>query len=89
MAEITAWRCQGGHVMGQVARNGRGVRQLLLYRVAVDPAVDDTAVDVIAVVEGYAADVRCSVCGRVRTWVPGEEALRQLIERVRAPAAGR
>ena len=38
-------------------------------------------VDVMAVVEGYVADVRCSICGDVRTWVPGEEALRALIKR--------
>jgi hypothetical protein len=29
-------------------------------------------VDVVAVVEGK-VDVRCSICGRVRTWFPGIE----------------
>ena len=27
-------------------------------------------VDVVAVVDGWVVDVRCSICGRVRTWVP-------------------
>jgi hypothetical protein len=27
-------------------------------------------VDVMAVIEGRVVDVRCSICGRVRTWVP-------------------
>ena len=97
MSEMKAWRCKHGHVMGQVRRNGSGVRVLLLYREALtapSPALphfedkmeegDKTVeVDVMAVVEGYVADVRCSICGDVRTWVPGEEALRALIERAR------
>jgi hypothetical protein len=40
-------------------------------------------VDVIAIVEGYVADVRCSVCGRIRTWVPGEEAMRHLLSQAK------
>ena len=30
--EVKAWKCQNGHVMGRVVRNGSGVRRLLLYR---------------------------------------------------------
>jgi len=36
MDELKEWKCKQGHVMGQVRRNGSGVRQLLLYREAVD-----------------------------------------------------
>lgn len=82
--ELKAWRCQGGHVMGQVIRNGSGIRRLLLYRQALGE--NDTTpgeVDVIAVVEGYVADVRCSLCGAVRTWVPGQEAMERLLEMAR------
>jgi hypothetical protein len=39
-------------------------------------------VEVMALIEGYVADVRCSICGRVRTWVPGVEALRKMMKRV-------
>jgi hypothetical protein len=54
---------------------------LLLYRLAVDMRAEEPGeVDVMAIVEGHVMDVRCSICGRVRTWVPGEEALRALIE---------
>ena len=80
--EVKIWRCKNGHTMGQVARNGSGVRRLLLYREAVDPEQAVEAVDVIAVVEGYVADVRCSLCGAMRTWVPGEEAIREMLERM-------
>lgn len=76
------WKCPGGeHVMGQVVRNGSGVRQLLLYREAVDPTAEEIQdVDVVAVVQGLVLDVRCSICGDMRTWAPGEEALRRLLE---------
>jgi hypothetical protein len=92
MAEVKAWKCDQGHVMGQVTRNGRGIRKLLLYREALDltPALStcgegektQSDVDIIAVVEGYVADVRCSVCGAVRTWVPGQEAIDRLVAQV-------
>lgn len=77
--EVKVWRCQGGHVLGQVVRNGNGVRQLLLYRQAVDEATSMEEVDVMAVVEGLVLDVRCSICQRIRTWQPGRESLRELL----------
>lgn len=82
--EIKAWKCPSGHVLGQVVRNGSGIRQLLLYRNALSSpqSASGDEIDVIAVVEGYAADVRCSVCEAVRTWVPGQEALDRLVARV-------
>jgi hypothetical protein len=87
----TDWKCPNGHVMGVVTRNGSGVRVMLMYRMAVDPSPNlsplrgerSEEVDVAAVIEGYAADVKCSVCGRMRTWVPGEEALMKLLEQAR------
>ena len=86
MSEIKIWHCPSGHQMGQVVRNGSGVRVLLLYRQALDlgqSAAQMGEVDVIAIIEGYVADVRCSVCGSVRSWLPGEESLRLLLERAR------
>ena len=85
--EIRAWVCSGNkrHVLGQVRRNGRGIRQVLLYRVAVN--LDDKEpeeVDVITVLEGAAYDVRCSICGAIRTWTPGEETIRRLVEEYQA-----
>ena len=44
----------------------------------------ESEVEVMAVVEGYVADVRCSICGKVRTWVPGEAAMRRLLESAKA-----
>ncbi len=84
MDEAKPWMCPSKeHVLGLVVRNGSGVRQLLLYREAIaahpDPGGMDE-VDVMAMVEGYVADVRCSICGRVRTWVPGQEAMERLME---------
>lgn len=75
--EVKVWRCKNGHVLGRVQRNGSGIRQLMLYREA-----DPEEIDVIAVIEGYVADVRCSLCGSFRTWVPGQEAMDRLIRQV-------
>ena len=78
--------------MGQVERNTSGIRMLLLYRQATTPpsiplhpqdGEGGEEVDVMAVVEGYAADIRCSLCGEIRTWVPGEEALEHLLKQMR------
>jgi len=74
--EVKVWRCKGDHVLGIVVRNGNGIRQLLLYREAVGDSAGRGSpasyeeVDVVAVIEGRVVDVRCSICGRVRTWVP-------------------
>lgn len=76
------WMCPSRmHVLGLVTRNSSGVRRLLLYRQAVDREAGCEAeeVEVMADVEGYVADVRCSICGRVRTWVPGQEALARMM----------
>jgi len=79
--EIKAWRCRGcGSTLGQVKRNGSKIRVLLLYRNAIAAGEPMKDVDVMAIVEGYVADVRCSECGKTRTWVPGEEAIMQLLK---------
>lgn len=81
---LTVWRCPDGHVLGQVKRNGKKVQRLLLYRQAVDLSLTPRPlpegegasieeVDVMAVVEGLVMDVRCSICGGIRTWRPGAE----------------
>jgi len=95
--EGMAWMCPSReHVLGQVVRDGSGVRQLLLYRHALtltptlspadrgtfSPKGGGDDVEVMAVVEGYVCDVRCDICGRMRTWVPGEEAIKKLLERI-------
>lgn len=38
-------------------------------------------VDVIAVVDGAMMDVRCSICGQVRTWAPSPETMRRMIRK--------
>jgi len=63
-------------VVGEVAVRekvrGRYVHRLLLYRQAVAYEGEPPAeVDVIALVEGTALEIRCSVCGEVRAWYEG------------------
>ena len=81
--KMRTWCCERGHVMGMVGRNGSGITQLWLYRHAIDlEAEEPIAPEVMAVIEGMTYDIRCDVCEAVRTWVPGEEAMRRLLERV-------
>ena len=82
MDEHKPWHCKNGHELGSVRRNGRKMTQLLLYRQALDMSgTCPEELDVIAVIEGFVVDVRCSVpgCGALRTWVPGEAALNKLM----------
>ena len=82
MNEYKAWLCKNGHVLGQVKRNGRGIRQLLLYRHAVDmKAEKPEEVEVMGYLEGTMEKIRCDVdgCGEVRTWEIGKEAAELVI----------
>jgi len=78
------WRCPNGHILGMAQRekvDGRWVTRLALYREAIDPdAARPAEVDVVAVVDGAALDVRCSVCGAVRSWSVGQDALMRFLE---------
>jgi hypothetical protein len=87
---IKPWKCEHGHVLGAVERvkittaNGSTahVSRLMLYRQAVDPEADQPVdVDVIAAVEGTTLNIRCSICGAVRPWFIGEDAIERLLER--------
>lgn len=85
---VKPWKCPQGHVMGLVTRDGGGVRRLLLYRWAMHASPRPSEeLDVIATIEGYVADVRCSICGSMRTWVPGEDELKRLLERLEKEVA--
>ena len=82
--QFKPWKCQNGHHLGQVMRNGSGIRVLLLYRQANDPRNStDAPPNVICQIEGYTSDIQCSLCSAVRRWVPGEESINHLIERAR------
>jgi hypothetical protein len=83
-ARTVAWRCPTGHVLGQVQRSGSKVQRMLLYRVAIsdqqESGVDE--VEVMAVLEGLVMDVRCSICGGIRTWRPGAEKTKPQITQI-------
>lgn len=82
MDGLKEWRCKNGHILGQVKRNGRGIRQLLLYRHAVNLEADQPEeVDVIGYLEGTMMNIQCDVagCGEVRTWEIGKDAIERVI----------
>lgn len=69
-------RCKG--VLGEVIRDGSGVRKLEIL-IARERASLDSPMRVVTITGE--ARVRC-VCGAERTWVPGEEHLAQILERL-------
>jgi hypothetical protein len=80
MNDLKPWKCKAGHVLGQSGRNGRGIRQVIIYREAMDPARLKDAPDVMLVAEGLVMDVRCSICGEMKNWEPGEEAIQRILD---------
>ena len=76
MSDMQRWKDKNGHVLGLIKNEGHGSKRLALLREAMDASEAEPG-EVMAVVDG--ADVRCSICGEMRTWVPGEAALRRLL----------
>lgn len=73
--EILRWRCPNGHVLGLVEKRGNGRHVLLLFRYALEDLTPGSGeenstreVEVMALVEGTMLEVRCSICGGVKSW---------------------
>ncbi len=84
--DLKPWRCRNGHTLGIVKRTAGNVRQLMFFRQAIgeQTALTEMAeVDVACMFEGYVADVRCSVCGAIQSWIPGQEALRHMLRELK------
>lgn len=86
---LKQWKCPNGHILGVVERASfttqaghcGHVSRLMLYRQAINVDLG-VEVDVIAAVEGTALNVRCSICGEVRPWIIGEDAVQRLLEKM-------
>ena len=83
--QVVPFKCRrgpGGHVLGMVVKDEAGIPQLLLLRHAI-PNTDDFSpdVDVMGMVDGL-SEFKCSICGRIRTWMPGPEALQRIIDKM-------
>lgn len=83
---LKLWKCKNNHVLGIVQRVQIGsdgdnywTTRLALFRQAID-ADEAVDIDVIANIEGTVTDIRCSVCGEVRTWWLGEAGLERLLK---------
>ncbi len=83
VAQTRFWRFDCGHIGGEVKmlRMGAGrVRILLLYEQSMvtepsrRPALRGR-------IEGSMFEIRCTICGRTRDWVIGEEAMQELLRR--------
>lgn len=87
--QIRAWKCQNGHIQGQMQRrdlpSGRHVLVLEVYRHAVDLQAEAPCdVDVAGEVMGEYLG-RCDVpgCGATQVWDPGGTVLREFMARLR------
>jgi len=79
--DLRVWKCKNGHVLGQVRRSGQGVHQLLIYRHAVSfETGKPEEVDIMGVAEGTVMEIKCDICGEVRTWETGAVALEKLLK---------
>lgn len=68
---VVPWRCANDHILGMVKRGGK--KSLLLYRHALDMNVDAPAeVEVLGRLQGSMLEIKCDVCGAVRTWMEDE-----------------
>ena len=69
--------CPSGHVLGVVDRSESGIRRLHLYREAVQKG--EVGKDFVKII-GLTHEITCSICKCKRDWVPGEEAIQELLE---------
>lgn len=80
---IIPWRCKNRHILGEVTRDASGIQTLMLYRQAVDLKQEElNEVDILSVAKVDKQMVKCSICGDVRKWLPGEKAKEKVIERM-------
>ena len=82
-------KCPVGHVLGEIVReavihNGRRhyATRLHLFRQAVSESYAEVIpVDVIAVIEGTAPEIDCSLCKAKVAWIIGQAETARLVER--------
>lgn len=81
-------KCPNGHVLGEIVRDriaNRGrmhtVTRLYLFRAAVAYGHEAEG-EMIAVVEGNAPVLACSLCDGEAQWFMGDEAIRHLLESI-------
>lgn len=85
-SEVRVWRCDHGHVLGHIQTRYPGgwkTTELVVYRQALDQAHPGAEPDVMLVTRSEVIDVRCSICGSMRTFVPGAAEINRMIERFR------
>lgn len=74
------WQCKCGATLGRVSWNGSGVPRLMVYRHAVDMALEKPAdVEVLGALMGK-MPVECDACGQVKVWWPSAQVLLSLLD---------
>lgn len=85
--ERRLWWCPKGHIMGEVKKVTVGqhrVRALMLYEQSVESANVPPALPALrGKVIGSMDDICCTLCGRTRDWIIGEDGMQELLSRPR------
>ena len=68
------WRCPEGHLLGHVQRRNN-IRYLFMAMI-----VEPDGNILVLRITGQ-AEIQCPECGQVRTWFPGDEAIKDLVDR--------
>lgn len=80
------WICEHGHLLGEIKSivvNGRNVRALMLYEQSVYLNELPAEMPVLrGKVIGSMDAIRCTICGRTRDWIIGEDGMQALLGRV-------
>lgn len=82
--ERRLWAGKCGHILGEIKRVVLGehrVRALMLYEMSVLQAPEVMPL-LRGKVIGSMDAIRCTICGRERDWILGEDAMQELLSRV-------
>jgi len=75
------WKCDNEHILGMMKRGKK--KSLLLYRHALDMSVEEPVeVEVLGHLQGSMLEIKCDVCGAVRTWMEDEPKGRKVVSYV-------
>lgn len=84
--ERRLWFCEKGHVLGEVRRievNDRNVRALMLYEHSFhSDNLPAEMPELRGKVIGSMDAIRCTICGRTRDWIIGEDGMQALLGKV-------
>ena len=82
--ERRLWWCPKGHIIGEINKvtvGGHRLRALMLYEHSVEPANVPLSLPALrGKVIGSMDDICCTLSGRTRDWIIGEDGIKELLQ---------